>query len=72
MGRNKKKGGKKMIFKNVEIYNVSELIEVDGEKNITSRIPNDLRLKLNENAKTRALMPAGCCLLYTSPSPRDS
>ncbi len=49
-----------MIFKNVEIYNVSELIEIAGEKNITSRIPNDLRLKLNEKAKTRALMPAGC------------
>jgi len=60
MERNKKKGGKEMIFKNVEAYNVSELIEVDGEKNITSRIPNDLRLKLNENAKTSALMPAGC------------
>jgi len=48
-----------MIF-NVELYNISELIEVDGEKNITSRIPNDLRLKLNESAKTRAIMPAGC------------
>jgi len=60
MERNKGKGGKKMIFKNVEIYNASELIEVDGEKNIISRIPDDLRLKLNESAKTRALMPAGC------------
>lgn len=49
-----------MIFKNVELYNISELIEVDEGKNITSRIPDDLRLKLNESAKTRALMPAGC------------
>jgi len=49
-----------MIFKNVEIYNASELVEIDGEKNIISRIPNDLRLKLNEGAKSMSLMPAGC------------
>ncbi|MCD6220607.1 SGNH/GDSL hydrolase family protein [bacterium] len=49
-----------MIFKDVELYNVYELIEVDGEKNIISRIPDDLRIKLNEGAKLRAIMPAGC------------
>ena len=49
-----------MIYKNVELYNVSELVEIGKEKNIISRIPDVLRKQLNENLKTRALMPAGC------------
>lgn len=49
-----------MIYENVELYNVSELVEINGIKNIISRIPNDLRVTLNESAKLRAIMSAGC------------
>ncbi|MCX7916928.1 MAG: hypothetical protein N2589_02220 [bacterium] len=48
-----------MIYKNVELYNVEEVFETkDGIQ--FSRVPNKVREKLNNNAKTRALMPAGC------------
>ena len=51
-----------MIYKNVELYNVYELVEIGKEKNIISRIPDVLRkhLKQNEYLQTRALMPDGC------------
>jgi lysophospholipase L1-like esterase len=50
-----------MIYKNVELYNVEELIAPeDGVGKVLSRIPNKLRMTLNESAKTAALFPAGC------------
>ncbi|MCM8766807.1 MAG: hypothetical protein NC816_00875 [Candidatus Omnitrophica bacterium] len=52
-----------MIYKNIEFYNVEEIFEKpDGLQ--LSRIPESVRVKLNENAKTRALMPAGCELRF--------
>jgi len=50
-----------MIYRDVELYNVEELITPeDGVGKVLSRIPNELRVTLNENAKERALFPAGC------------
>ncbi len=50
-----------MIYNNVELYNVAELLTPgDGDGKLISRIPNKLRLTLNENAKLRALYAAGC------------
>lgn len=50
-----------MIYRNVEIYNVHELLESeDGQGSVFTRIPNDLRLKLNDSAKVSALQTAGC------------
>lgn len=50
-----------MIYKNVELYNVDELIEAkDREGKILTRIPNDLRITLNESARAAALFTAGC------------
>ena len=31
----------------------------------------DVNLDLNEKEVTALIGPSGCCLLYTSPSPRD-
>ena len=45
-----------MIYKNVELYNVTEI----NEENLLTRIPDKLRVTLNENAKSRALCSAGC------------
>ena len=50
-----------MIYKNSELYNVSEILESEkDEGKILTRIPNDLRISLNESAKLKALYPAGC------------
>lgn len=45
-----------MFYENVELYNIAE---INGE-NLLTRIPDKLRVALNENAKLRALCPAGC------------
>lgn len=49
-----------MIYNTVELYNVHELLddEEDGGK-IFSRIPEELRLKLNDSAKNNALQTPG-------------
>ncbi len=50
-----------MIYHNVELHNVAELLpSEDGNGNLFSRIPDKLRLTLNPNAKLRALCAAGC------------
>jgi len=50
-----------MIYENVELYNVEELIpSEDGNGKILTRIPESLRIKLNDSAKNNALSPAGC------------
>lgn len=50
-----------MIYKGVELYNVQELLDVPGEEGkLCSRIPDTLRLRLNEFAQFRALETAGC------------
>jgi len=48
-----------MFYKNVELYNVAEIIRQEGEK-VFTRIPDKLRTILNENVKSRALYVAGC------------
>ena len=50
-----------MNYKNVELYNVQEMIESEkGEAKLLTRIPDELRVTLNEGAKIRAIMTAGC------------
>jgi lysophospholipase L1-like esterase len=48
-----------MVYKNMSLYNVAEVVETDGGI-ILTRIPEGLRVSLNDAAKTRAVMPAGC------------
>lgn len=49
-----------MVLKEgVEIYNAAELIEENGAGRLFSRIPNRVRLNLNEGAQIRALALAG-------------
>ena len=48
-----------MFYENVEFYNVAEIIEQEGEKRFT-RIPDKLRVTLNERAKLGAFSTAGC------------
>ena len=50
-----------MIYKNAELYNVEEIITPEnGEGNLFTRVPDRLRVTLNQNAKDNALSPAGC------------
>jgi len=50
-----------MIYKNADLHNVSELIpDPDGPGQSLSRIPNALRLKLNDAARNNTCQAAGC------------
>ena len=50
-----------MLYKGVELYNVRELLEDErGAARTFTRIPNDLRLKVNGSAQLAALQTAGC------------
>lgn len=50
-----------MIYNHVELYNIYELLDSeDGASKTFCRIPNGLRLKLNDSAKANALQTAGC------------
>ena len=50
-----------MIYGDIEIYNVIELLEDEsGVKTIPTRLPNDLRLKLNDFAINYSLQTTGC------------
>ncbi|MFH0797244.1 MAG: GDSL-type esterase/lipase family protein [Candidatus Omnitrophota bacterium] len=48
-----------ILEEGVELYNVAELIEENGSGRLFSRIPNRLRLSLNESARIQALTLAG-------------
>jgi len=52
-----------MIYRNIEFYNVEEIFEKSNGLQL-SRIPERVREKLNDNAKIRAIMPAGCELRF--------
>ena len=45
-----------MIYGNVELHNVAELVDLDGLLRI-QRLPESLRLKLNPGAQQRAMRP---------------
>ncbi len=50
-----------MIYKNAELHNVAELIEAEqGEGKHVCRVPDALRVTLNESAKANALAGAAC------------
>ena len=50
-----------MNYKNVELYNVQEMIESEkGESKLLTRLPDELRVTLNNSAKNCALHTAGC------------
>lgn len=50
-----------MIYKKAELYNIVELITPeDRQGKIPTRIPDSLRVALNESAKNNALCAAGC------------
>jgi len=52
-----------MNYRNIEFYNVEEIFKKSNGLQL-SRIPERVREKLNDNAKTRAIMPAGCELRF--------
>lgn len=54
-----------MIFENVEFHNVAELRDVDGGKRL-QRVPEDVRVCLNERAQQRMLSPAGSEIRFVS------
>ena len=51
-----------------EKFNISNLNLYYGDFHALK----DVDLSINEKEITAFIGPSGCCLLYTSPSPRDS
>jgi lysophospholipase L1-like esterase len=52
-----------MLYKNILFHNVAELIEEDGGL-LINRIPENVRLKLNQSAVSAARQTAGCELRF--------
>ncbi len=48
-----------MIYHDVELYNIQELLDDGDAGKILCRIPNDLRLRLNDSAKSNAVATPG-------------
>lgn len=53
-----------MIYQNVKLHNVAELMTDDRPGVVFSRVPNRVRERLNENARKRALNGAGVELRF--------
>lgn len=50
-----------MFYKSAELHNVAELIAAEeGAGDLPVRIPDALRMKLNQNARDNAIQSAGC------------
>ena len=59
-----------MIFKNLEFHNVGELRAVpDGRGWRLQRVPENVRLALNEGAQMRVLQPDACEIRFTADGP---
>lgn len=54
-----------MIFDEIEFHNVAELHDVEGGKRL-QRVPEDVRVCLNERAQQRMLSPAGSEIRWVS------
>lgn len=54
-----------MTFDDIEFHNVAELRDVDNGRRL-QRVPEDVRLCLNERAQQRMLSPAGSEIRYVS------
>ena len=54
-----------MIWQDAELHNVVELVDAEGcDGTVPSRIPNELRGKVNDAARRGALSAAGCELRF--------
>ena len=60
-----------MILGQAELHNVHELLDdPGGAGSICCRVPNDLRVTLNESAKNNALQASGCEIRFNLEGPR--
>ncbi len=60
-----------MILGQTELHNVHELLDAPGGTgNIICRVPNDLRVTLNEAARINALQASGCEIRFNLEGPR--
>ena len=60
-----------MILGQAELHNVHELLDdPGGQGSICCRVPNDLRVTLNESAKNNALQATGCEIRFNLEGPR--
>ncbi len=53
-----------MIYNDVELYNIQELLDGEDGSQVFCRIPNDLRLQLNDSAKNNAVATPGSELRF--------
>ncbi len=53
-----------MIYHDVELYNIQELLDDEDGGSVFCRIPNDLRLRLNDSAKNNAVATPGSELRF--------
>ena len=58
-----------MIHGNVELHNVAEVQPVDGGGLRLQRMPEDVRIKLNEGAQMRTLQPDNAEIRFLSDGP---
>ena len=59
-----------VILDNTELHNVHELLDdPEGMGSICCRVPNDLRVTLNEAAKNNALVSTGCEIRFNLEGP---
>lgn len=60
-----------MILGQAELHNVHELLDdPSGAGSICCRVPNDLRVTLNESAKNNAIQATGCEIRFNLEGPR--
>jgi hypothetical protein len=59
-----------MMYENVELHNVAEVRRVDGSAVRLQRVPEDVRLKLNDGAKMRMLQPDNAEIRFLSDGPQ--
>jgi hypothetical protein len=60
-----------VIYENVELHNVAQTQPVNGGARL-QRVPEEVRLQLNEGAQMRALQPENCEIRYVSDSVESS
>ena len=59
-----------MIYKNVELHNIEEVRSIEGHDGVRlQRVPENVRLALNEGAQFRMLQPDSAEIRFVADSP---
>ena len=61
----------KKNIKNLKTVSINNLSHFYGKNENKKQVLNDVNLNIDKGELVLLKGPSGCCLLYTSPSPRD-